>query len=223
MTRAVVYLPTGFSATEAVAPYEVWSLLPEAEVVFASRDGGVLASDSGQLHLASVPLHSLVGTAVDVLYVPGGAVHVDAADEELVAVLAGLARRARYVCWACVGGVLLGAAGLLRGVRVADDNGVPVPNFGQVKSPGRVVIHDDRFVSALNATSTIDLALWVAARFVSPEDARAIQVGMEYDLDTFAPPFDPRPTPSVSPEERARFLALVMAGSRGDIVRELAG
>jgi hypothetical protein len=85
------------------------------------------------------------------------------------------------------------------------------------------VVHEDRFVSALNATSTVDLALWIAARFVPAEDARAIQVGMEYDLDTFRPPFDPRPTPDVTSEERQRFLSLVLQGSRGQLVRELAG
>jgi transcriptional regulator GlxA family with amidase domain len=223
VTTTVVYLPERFSGTEAVLPYEVLSLLPGAEIVFASRRGGPVVADSGMLRVDSVPLASLAGTLVDVLYLPGGAVHVDARDP---AVLAGLHRTsagARFTAWACVGGVLLGAAGLLRGVRVAADNGVPVPDHGQVPVPGRVVVHEDRFVSALNATSTVDLALWIAARFVPAEDARAIQVGMEYDLDTFRPPFDPRPTPDVTSEERQRFLSLVLQGSRGQLVRELAG
>lgn len=119
----------------------------------------------------------------------------------------------------CVGGALFGAAGLLQGVHVADDNGVTI-DHGQIKVPGRVVV-DGRFVSAGNTASIIDLALWVAAQYVDPADARAIQVGMEYDLNDWGPPFEPRPAQPVTAEERQRFVGLVMHGSRGQLATEL--
>ncbi|NYF18046.1 putative intracellular protease/amidase [Microbacterium sp. AK009] len=214
----VVYLPPAFSAFEAVAPYEVLSLVPDSEIVFASRTGGLVSSDTGMVRLDSVPLSDVTGA--DVLYVPGGAILIDTGHPELLEEFRRLDRGSEYTSWACVGGWLPGAAGLLSGIRVADDNGVPMPAFGQVKVPGRVVV-DGKYVSAGNTASTIDLALLLASKYVEAEDARAIQVGMEYDLDLFRPPFAPRPTQAVTPAERDRFLSLVMRGSRGKIVESL--
>lgn len=214
----VVYLPPAFSAFEAIAPYEVLSLVPNSEVVFASRLGGLVSSDTGMVRLDTVPLADVAGA--DVLYVPGGAVLLDTQDTDVLEEFRRLDHGSEYTAWACVGGWLPGAAGLLAGVRVADDNGVPMPDFGQLKVPGRVVV-DGKYVSAGNTASTIDLALLLASKYVEADDARAIQVGMEYDLDVFGPPFAPRPTQVVTTAERDRFLALVMRGSRRKIVESL--
>lgn len=217
-STAVVYVPTGFSGFEAVAPYEVLSLIPGWEVVFASRSGGQVASDTGALVIQTVPLASVEHARV--LYVPGGAIHLEIEDADLLAELRRINDTTEYTSWACVGGTLLGAAGLMRGVKVADDNGVPMPDFGQIKVPGRVVA-DGKYISAGNTASAIDLALLIAAQYVDEEDARAIQVGMEYDLDIFGPPFTPRATQRVTDDERSRFMSLVMRGSRGRIVEGL--
>lgn len=215
----VVYIAPAFSAFEAIAPHDALSLVPDSRIVYASRTGGIVASDTGMVKLATVPLSEV--PAADVLYIPGGAVLVDASDDLFVDEFRRLERGTEYTAWACVGGWLPGVLGLLRAVRVADDGWTPMPDYGQIRVPSRVVV-DGKYISAGNAASSVDLALLLVARYADQRDARAIQVGMEYDLDIFSPPFEPRKLQRVSSEERERFLRLVRQGSRGRAFRELS-
>lgn len=95
--------------------------------------------------------------------------------------------RARYVTSVCTGALVLGAAGLLKGYRAATHwafQGL-LPLFGATPVEERVVIDRNRITGG-GVTAGIDFALRVAAELAGEEEAKRIQLYLEYDP---APPF----------------------------------
>ena len=69
MQIAIALYP-GFTATDAIGPYEVLSRLPGARTVFVAREPGLVASDTGFLRVQAEPLSAAPAPAIVV--VPGG-------------------------------------------------------------------------------------------------------------------------------------------------------
>ncbi len=168
-------------------PYEVFWRLPGAQCVMASVDGGEVRADGGLSfngirRLADVP-HA------DLLCVPGGFGVIEAmGDEAFVREVRRLADGARYITSVCSGSLVLGAAGLLKGRRAACHwawRDLLQP-FGATVDAGRVV-RDGHVITGGGVTAGIDMALAVMADIVGPEQAQAVQLGIEYAP---APPFE---------------------------------
>src|SRR6185503_14091007 len=126
---------------------------------------------------------------LDLICVPGGAGVVEAlADVETVDFIRRQGGRAEYVTSVCMGAFLLGAAGLLKGRRVATHWAYVdlLPLVGSSHEKGRVVRDGNVFTSG-GVTSGIDFAFSIVAELAGPEVAQAIQLGIEYDP---SPPFD---------------------------------
>ena len=177
----------GVTQLDFTGPHQVFSQLPGAEVVLASRAGEAI--EAGGITFAG--LHRLADIArCDVICVPGGRGTTDNAigDAEFLAELRRLAGGARYITSVCTGSLVLGAAGLLRGKRAAchwawRDMIAP---FGAIPDPGRVV-RDGNVITGGGVTAGIDFALTLIAEIAGPETAQAIQLQIEYAP---APPFD---------------------------------
>ncbi|MDA8350879.1 MAG: DJ-1/PfpI family protein, partial [Pseudomonadota bacterium] len=107
----------GFTALDAVGPYEVLSRLPGAEVIFAAREPGVIGADSGMIGLAAeVALDDLA--EVDVLVVPGGrGTRTLLEDDHLLGWIRRAHSGSQWTTSVCTGSLLLAAAGILDGVR----------------------------------------------------------------------------------------------------------
>ena len=177
----------GVTQLDFTGPHQVFSRLPGATVILASRAGGTVEADgitfAGLRRLADIP-------ACDVVCVPGGGGVTDNAihDEAFLGELRRLAATARFVTSVCTGSLALGAAGLLRGKRAACHwlwRELLMP-FGATPDPARVV-RDGNIITGGGVTAGIDFALSLAAELVGPETAQAIQLQMEYAP---APPFD---------------------------------
>jgi transcriptional regulator GlxA family with amidase domain len=178
----------GVTQLDFTGPCQVFSALPGASVILASRDGGTITSAdgiafAGLRRLAEIP-------ACDVVCVPGGRGVTDNAikDEVFLAELRRLAGTARYVTSVCTGSLALGAAGLLRGKRAATHwawRDLLRP-FGAIPDAGRVV-RDGNVITGGGVTAGIDFALSVVAELADAETAQAIQLQIEYAP---APPFD---------------------------------
>src|SRR5579863_6250782 len=166
------------------APLEVLARLPGARVTLASIEGGTLGADGGVVFAAVRPLAQVRTCAL--LCVPGGfgttAAMQDAAYLEA---LRRLAAQARYVTSVCTGSLLLGAAGLLRGVR------------------------DGNLITGGGVTPGIDMALTVVAEIAGRDFAEGVQLAIEYAPE---PPFDSgrpeRARAAVLAAVRARIEAL---------------
>ena len=112
-TRIGLLLFPRLTQLDLTGPYEVFARLPEAQVLLVGS--GEARSDTG------LRLQPDVGHAdapqLDVICVPGGPGVNDAMeDEALLRFLRAQAERAAWVTSVCTGALVLGAAGLLRGL-----------------------------------------------------------------------------------------------------------
>lgn len=171
---------------DMTGPFEVFARVPGAEVRLVWKTTDPVRSDTG---LAMLPDATFADCPpLDVLCVPGGpGVAALMEDAEVLAFLRAQARGARFVTSVCTGALVLGAAGLLKGVRAtthwaSHDFLAPL---GAQPVAARWV-RDGRIVTGGGVTAGIDFALALVAEMLSPEAAQAIQLQIEYAP---APPF----------------------------------
>lgn len=177
-----------FTALDAVGPYEVLRGLPDAKVVFAAAERGLVRTDSTFIGLqADAALNEI--DAADVLVVPGGwGTRAAMRDETLLAWVRRIHATTRYTTSVCTGSLVLGAAGLLTGLDATT-------HWAQTKlleSTGaryteQRVVQQGKIVTAAGVSSGIDMALTLAAQIAGDDVAKSIQLTIEYDPQ---PPFD---------------------------------
>jgi transcriptional regulator GlxA family with amidase domain len=200
----------GFTALDAIGPYEVLRSVPGWEVEFVARTRGEVRTDSGAVGLCAD--RSLAETtSADILLVPGGPGNrllLD--DSELLDWLREIDRTTTWTTSVCTGSLLLGAAGLLERRRATCHWAYleQLREYGADPVGGRYV-EDGKVITAAGVSAGIDMALYLVGREVGPEVAQAIQLGIEYDPD---PPFD-----AGSPEKApAPIVELVSAVERAE-------
>ncbi|MGH2992177.1 MAG: DJ-1/PfpI family protein [Solirubrobacterales bacterium] len=196
------------TALDAVGPYEVLSRLPGAELDFVAAKPGSKRTDTDRLALdagrsiAEVP-------SPDVLLVPGGEGNRPLlSDEPVLSWVRSAHESSRYTTSVCTGSLVLGAAGILDGLRATSHWAYlgHLEPFGAIPVAERVV-EDGKVITAAGVSSGIDMALLLAAKLAGEEVAKAIQLGIEYDPE---PPFD-----SGSPDSAPEHIV--------DAVRKLEG
>lgn len=201
--QIAIVLYDRFTALDAVGPYEVLSRLPSSSVVFVAERPGEVRTDTGTLALtADAALEDV--PAPDVVVVPGGPGQADLMEHEPL--MRWLRRAHQTTTWTtsvCTGSLLLGAAGILRGVRatshwLALDQ---IAGLGGVPVQERVVV-DGKIVTAAGVSAGIDMGIRLAALEAGEDLAKAIQLGIEYDPE---PPFAAG-SPSVAPPEIVKLL-----------------
>ena len=178
----------GFTALDAVGPYEVLGRLPGAEVVFVAEQAGPVRADSGALSLVAEASLADVPRP-DLLLVSGGP-----GTERLLApgpVHDWLREADAHTAWTasvCSGSLILAAAGLLTGRRATTHwmSTDTLGALGAVPSAERYVI-DGKYATAAGVSAGIDLALHLAGRLAGDTVAKAIQLVIEYDPQ---PPYD---------------------------------
>ena len=186
--RIVIPIFDRFTALDAVGPYEVLSRLPGAEVTFVAATKGPVRTDTGALAItADKSLDDI--TECDVLTVPGGpGTRQLMTDPQLIDWVKRIHPTTTWTTSVCTGALLLGAAGLLNGLKAtthwsANDL---LESLGATYTEERVVI-EGKIVTAAGVSAGIDMALTLAARIAGDVVAQAIQLGIEYDPQ---PPFD---------------------------------
>ncbi|MGI5338074.1 DJ-1/PfpI family protein [Streptomyces sp. CA-181903] len=201
-----ILLYDGFTALDAVGPYEMLCRLPDVRVVTVAHRPGPVRTDTGQLALTAERALADVRHA-DVLLVPGGGNRGTTATMEDRAILNWvrlLHRRTTWTTSVCTGSLILGSAGLLKGLPATTywASRPYLAKLGAVWTPGRFV-ETGRIITAAGVSAGLDMGLHLAARLCDDLTARATQLAVEYDPH---PPFD-----SGSPEkadEATRRLAL---------------
>ena len=186
----------GFTALDAVGPYEVLSRLPGAEVRFVAAEPGPKTTENGILTLdAPTPLEEVPAPAIVV--VPGGIATRDLVDDEhLVGWIRRAHERSDWTTSVCTGSLLLGAAGVLDGLEATSHwlELDALESFG-AEPTGRRVVEQGKVITAAGVSSGIDMGLVLARNVAGEETAQAIQLMIEYDPE---PPLDagsPRKAP----------------------------
>jgi transcriptional regulator GlxA family with amidase domain len=176
------------TALDAVGPYEVLSRLPGAELSFVAKEAGPKRTDTGMLAL-SADLAIAELPHPDIVLVPGGEGNRPLMrDTEVLDWLRSAHRGSTWTTSVCTGALVLGAAGILDGLRATTHWAFRdvLTEFGAEPVAERVVV-DGKVITAAGVAAGIDMALRLAALDVGEEFAQAIQLGIEYDPD---PPFD---------------------------------
>ncbi|GLI01741.1 DJ-1/PfpI family protein [Phytohabitans aurantiacus] len=212
--RIAILLYDGLTALDAVGPYEVLSRVPDASVVTVAKRAGQVRTDTGVLGLVADKSMRQVRDA-DVLLVPGaGNRGVIAAmeDAETVEWVKRLHRRTTWTTSVCTGALILGAAGLLRGVPATTywaSRSYMESTFGAIYKPERFV-ESGKVVTAAGVSAGIDMALHLAAKLSGERVAQALQLAVEYDPQ---PPFDTGSPDKAGPELQQLALELLEAAA----------
>ncbi len=125
----------------------------------------------------------------DLVLVPGGeGTRTQVDNAELIAYIKRACESAEYITSVCTGAFLLHKAGFLSGKRATthwsqlDD----LRALGDVTVEEERWVHDGNVFTAAGVSAGIDMALYLLGVLKSPEIARAVQRGIEYDP---APPY----------------------------------
>jgi len=183
----IIPLFPGFTALDAIGPYEVLSRLPGATIKFAARVTGEIRSDVGSLGVSADFAFSEIDRA-DILVVPGGPGARDLiGDDAMNEWVRAIDRTTTWTTSVCTGSLVLASAGLLDGQPATTHWSAfeTLAELGAKPVSERVVFAGKRVTSA-GVSAGIDMALGLAAKATSDDIARVIQLGIEYDPD---PPF----------------------------------
>lgn len=227
MQIAIVLYP-GFTALDAIGPYEVFKMLPEVEIRFVAHEVGPISTDRGILIVGAT--HSFSETpAPDIVLVPGSEAQtvVAAADEDLSNWLSSVHEQTRYTTSVCSGAIILAAAGLLNGKEATSHWAAMdgLKRLGALPQPAERVVRAGKIWTAAGVSAGIDLAFALVEEVAGRPTAERIQLMIEYDPK---PPQDAGHMDKAAPEiqtaarsEMARLtrniktpLALVKLGWR---------
>lgn len=211
--QIAIGLYPGLTLLDVIGPYQVLSLVPGHEVVLCAERTGPLSDDNGLVTLDITHRFEDVPTP-DVLLVGGGyATRALATDDSaIVRWIRSAHPTTRYTTSVCTGSLLLGAAGLLDGLRATTHwHAAPLlAGYGATALRDRVVV-EDRIITAAGVSAGIDMALTLVDLLHGPEMAEAIQLGIEYDPQ---PPFDSGAPWKAAPET-VELVTAVMAAADG--------
>ncbi len=216
---AIVLYP-GLTALDAVGPYEVLRLLPDAEIRFVAGEVGPVVTDSGVLVLGAT--HSFEETpSPDIVLVPGSEADTATAmaDRTLIDWLQKVHETTEYTLSVCSGALVLAAAGILDG-KPATTHWIAqgrLESFGAEPRREERIVESGKVITAAGVSAGIDLGLHVVGQVADPERAQIIQLLIEYDPH---PLFDSGHPSKASPEvfEAARTEMLTRSRNRRNAI-----
>src|SRR5262249_42455573 len=175
------------TALDAIGPYEVLSRLPGARIRWVAMTPGTYKTDNRQLTLvADEPLSAVPHP--EIIMVPGGfGTRSLMTPNPLLDWLRAAHETSQWTTSVCTGSLLLGAAGILKGLE-ATTHWAALDTLGELgaKPTLKRVVEQGKIITAAGVSSGIDMALVLAAHIAGEEFAQSIQLGIEYDPQ---PPF----------------------------------
>jgi putative intracellular protease/amidase len=187
--KIAILIYDGFTALDAIGPYEVLSLVPGAKVHFVSTERGPKRANTDFLSVvADYTLDDVPDP--DIIVVAGGAKGTLAAAEDprILTWLRKAHETSKWTTSVCTGALILGSAGILKGLKATSHWYVRdlLQNFGAQYVEERFV-KQGKIITAAGVSAGIDMALHLADEIAGKEVAQVIQLIIEYDPK---PPFD---------------------------------
>ena len=187
--KIAILIYDGFTALDAIGPYEVLSFLPGASVRFVSTERGPKRAHTDFLSVvADYTLDEVPDP--EIIVVPGGTkgTMMAAEDQRILSWLRRAHETSKWTTSVCTGALILGAAGMLKGLKATSHWYARdlLQNFGAVYVEERVV-KQGKIITAAGVSAGIDMALHLANEIGGKELAEVIQLTIEYDPK---PPFD---------------------------------
>ena len=213
MKEIALFLYDQMTALDAVGPYEVLSRMEGAAIKFVATSPGPKRTDAGLLLTADLGLEDV--PAPDVIIIPGSG-KLPVLDDPVATEWVRQAHAtSKWTTSVCTGSMLLGAAGVLEGKRATSHWAVRelLRTFGAEPVAERVVV-DGKIVTAAGVSAGIDMALLLAGRMTDEDEARALQLVIEYDPQ---PPYETgslEKADSVVQQRASEILARGLAETR---------
>lgn len=172
----------GMTALDAIGPHEVLCRLPKTKTIRVAKRAGEVQTDSA--HLKLIADYSLEEVShADILVVPGaGSATSLKEDVKLMDWLRSIHATTQWTTSVCTGSLLLGAAGLLLGVKATTHWAVldRLALWGAKPTESRIV-ESGKIITAAGVSAGIDMSLFLAAKIAGKDFAQALQLGIEYD------------------------------------------
>jgi transcriptional regulator GlxA family with amidase domain len=206
--QIVFLLYEKMTALDFIGPHEVLCRIPGAEIKRVALRAGTIKTDSANLILTAEHAIDDIYQA-DVLLIPGSG-HATSL-REYPEILEWVRRTHVTTTWTtsvCTGSLILGAAGLLKGLRATSHWAVldRLKAWGANPTSKRVV-EEGKIMTAAGVSAGIDMALTLTEKIAGSQLAQTIQLGIEYDPE---PPFDSgsaqKAQPAIREALRTRLL-----------------
>jgi transcriptional regulator GlxA family with amidase domain len=195
-----------FTALDAIGPYEVLQRIPWIDITFVGHQKGEVRTENSLLGMIVDATFEDIPEP-DVVVFPGGVgTRVLQQDDRVLAWVRHAHATSKLTTSVCTGSIVLGAAGLLKGLTATTHWScyADLQAHGAVPTATRVVEHlDRRIITSAGVSSGIDMALRVVELLVDRTAAEAAQLMIEYDPE---PPYDSGSTRKASEEVMARVI-----------------
>jgi len=201
-TKIVILLFDNITALDAVGPFEVLSRIPAVEIFFVSNETGLKTSTGGLKLLAE---HSIKDfTRADILLIPGGKGVDDLLENNTILEwIKQVHKSTKYTASVCTGSLLLGAAGILKGLKATTHwNHIERLNKYDAEVVDERYVQDGKVITSAGVSAGIDMSLKLVQLIKNETLAKALQLAIEYDP---APPFDAG-SPSKAPKELVELV-----------------
>ncbi len=184
--ETAVLLFDDVNALDVVGPCEVVSNIPDMVMKYVAKEPGPKKTD---VHLKLTADHAISDISTpDILLIPGGqGIKSIIGDKQIINWITNCHKTTKWMVSVCTGALLLGAAGILKGLK-ATTHWISLPslkNFGAEPQKQRVVI-DGKVITCAGVSAGIDMALTLTSLIAGETTAQAIQLAIEYDP---VPPF----------------------------------
>lgn len=203
--QIVIALYDRFASLDAVGPYQVFARLPGAEIIFASERTGLVRDEAGFLALRAQAAYADVPQP-DVILIPGGPGQADhMARGPLQNWLIQADKKSTWTASVCTGALILAGAGLLSG-RSATTYWLAHEELARLGANPRQerYVFDGKYATSAGVSAGIDLALALCAKIAGEQEAKRIQLAIEYAP---SPPFAAGSPASAPPEAVAELRA----------------
>ncbi len=168
---------------DAIGPYEALRHMAGAEVLFVAEQKGEIKADSGFIDITAKYSIDFVREA-DILIIPGSTIAFikEMKNEKVKQWIKDMDQTTKWTTTVCTGSLILASTGLLEGLK-ATSHWKPINllrEYGAEPSRERVV-EQGKYITAAGVSAGIDMALILANKLVGEEEAKAIQLAIEYD------------------------------------------
>ncbi|MFZ4656197.1 MAG: DJ-1/PfpI family protein [Caldilineaceae bacterium] len=181
--HVAIVLYDGFTALDAVGPYEVLVSLPDTQVHFIADQHGPVWADTGQLGLVATATWDELPNP-QIILIPGGSGTMKATQNQaLLNWLKAAHATSEWTTSVCTGAFVLGAIGILQGLDVTTHWGSRdyLQQYCGANYVAQRFVQQGKIITAAGVSAGIDMALFLAEQMSNTQTAQAIQLACEYD------------------------------------------
>jgi len=198
-----IVLYPGFEVLDVFGPVEMWSYVPEFQVVMISEKGGAVRSAQNvdvvaQYSFASAP-------PLDIMMVPGGVgTRTELLNPTFLDYLKTQNARTEVTTSVCTGSALLAKTGMLKGHKATSNKNFFSMAVTEDPSVDWIVkarwVDDGKFVTSSGVSAGTDMALGLVQKLFGKARAQGLARSLEYEwhedptVDPFALKEVPKPT-----------------------------